>query len=136
MVWGILSYSLFSSFRDGPKAQTGNLEIQGSMVRIAPEWRQWTLPYQFLHRAFETFDGDREHALRKQPADQGGGFRIVPVPLRHRVEPHRVRIGANDAIEPDRSGLFVDMLDRAARHHELLRRHRGVADEHHLVVVR
>jgi len=28
---------LASSFRDGPKDQTRNLEIPGSMLRIAPE---------------------------------------------------------------------------------------------------
>jgi hypothetical protein len=28
---------LFLSFRDGPKDQTRNLEIPGSMLRIAPE---------------------------------------------------------------------------------------------------
>src|SRR5688500_16234392 len=57
------------------------------------------LPHQFLHRAFKTLDRDRIHAVREQPADDGGGFRIVPVPLRHRVEPDRVRIGAGDALE-------------------------------------
>jgi hypothetical protein len=29
--------TLASSFRDGPKDQTRNLEIPGSMLRIAPE---------------------------------------------------------------------------------------------------
>jgi hypothetical protein len=29
--------SFTSSFRDGPKDQTRNLEIPGSMLRIAPE---------------------------------------------------------------------------------------------------
>jgi hypothetical protein len=29
--------NLSSSFRDGPKDQTRNLEIPGSMLRIAPE---------------------------------------------------------------------------------------------------
>ena len=29
--------ALVSSFRDGPKDQTRNLEIAGSMLRIAPE---------------------------------------------------------------------------------------------------
>src|SRR6201985_2735614 len=62
-----------------------------------------TLPHQFLHRAFQPLDRDRIHALRKQPADDGGGLRIIPVPLRHRVEPHRMRIGPGDALEPDRS---------------------------------
>jgi hypothetical protein len=28
---------VWSSFRDGPKDQTRNLEIPGSMLRIAPE---------------------------------------------------------------------------------------------------
>src|ERR1700722_8521030 len=56
--------------------------------------------------------------------------------LRDRIEPYRVRIGARDAFEPDRARFFIDVLDRAARHHDLVRRHRGVADEHHFVVVR
>src|ERR1700754_5139570 len=83
-----------------------------------------TLPHQFLHRAFQPLDRDRIHALRKQPADDGGGFRIVPVPLRHRVEPHRVRIGPGDALQPDRSGFLVDVCDRTAGHHHLVRAHR------------
>src|SRR5882757_3686503 len=100
----------------------------------APERRR--LPHQFLHRAFEAFDRDRVHPLREQPAQDGGGFGVIPVLLRHRIEPHRMRIGARDALDPDRAGLLVDVLDRAAGHHDLVRRHRGVADEHHLVVVR
>jgi hypothetical protein len=28
----------YQSFRDGPKDQTRNLEIPGSVLRIAPEW--------------------------------------------------------------------------------------------------
>src|SRR6185437_2582678 len=50
------------------------------------------LPHQFLHRAFEALDRDRIHALREDATDDGGRFRIVPMLLRHRVEPHRVRI--------------------------------------------
>src|SRR6201994_1692463 len=92
--------------------------------------------FLILYRTFESFDGDRIHALREDAADDGGRFRIVPVLLRHRIEPHRMRIGADDAIEPDRAGLLVEMLDRTARHHDLVGRHRGVADEHDLVVVR
>ncbi|KAH2814907.1 hypothetical protein KXV85_004652, partial [Aspergillus fumigatus] len=88
-----------------------------------------------LHRILQTFDRDRIHAICEQPADDGGGFRIVPVPLCHRIEPHRVRIGAGYALHPDRAGLLVDMLDRAARHHDLVGAHRGVADEHDLIVV-
>src|SRR6202021_1071261 len=80
MVWGMASYLSIPSFRDGPEDQTRNDDKY--------------LPHQFLHRAIETFDRDREHALRKQPANDGGRFRIVPVPLRYRDEPHRVRIGA------------------------------------------
>src|SRR5712672_1097564 len=79
------------------------------------------LPHQLPHRAFQALDRDRVHAVGKQPADDGGRFRIVPVLLRHRIEPYRVRIGARDAIEPNRAGLFVDMLDRSARHHDLVR---------------
>src|SRR6516165_5206414 len=94
------------------------------------------LAHQFLHRAFQPLNGDRIHALREDAANDGGRFRIVPVPLRHRIEPHRMRIGADDTFEPDRARLLVDMFDRTARYHDLVRRHRGVADEHRLVVVR
>src|SRR3954469_22513951 len=88
-----------SRFRISPLRGLSGMTVISSEITAIP------LPHQFLHRAFETFDGDREHALRKQPANEGGGFRIVPVPLRHRIEPHRMRIGAGDALEPDRSGL-------------------------------
>jgi hypothetical protein len=39
MVWGMgaLPWFLGASFRDGPKDQTRNLEIPGSMLRIAPD---------------------------------------------------------------------------------------------------
>ena len=36
-VWAVRSLPHGSSFRDGPKDQTRNLEIPGSMLRIAPE---------------------------------------------------------------------------------------------------
>jgi hypothetical protein len=32
-----MKQSIAASFRDGPKDQTRNLEIPGSMLRIAPE---------------------------------------------------------------------------------------------------
>src|SRR5258707_8505054 len=120
MAWGILSYLPIPSFRVRADAHPG------MTTKI--------LPHQLLHRALKPLDRDREHALRKQSTNDGGGFRIVPMPLRHWIEPHRVRIGARDAIEPDRSGLLVDMLDRAPGHHDLVTRHRGGADEHHVVV--
>src|SRR2546423_445932 len=97
---------------------------------------QFASPHQLLHRAFKPFDSDRKHALGEQSADNSGRFRIIPMPLRHRIEPHRVRIRSRDALEPYRSGFLVDMLDRAARHHDRVRRHRGVTHEHDLVVVR
>jgi len=34
---GVFVLRLLPSFRDGPKDQTRNLEIPGSMLRIAPE---------------------------------------------------------------------------------------------------
>src|SRR5664279_4674454 len=147
MLWGILSYLSLPSFRGDAKHRTTmcnciseNLEFDLFEIpdrSFGPSgMTTGLLPHQFLHRAFQALDRDREHALRKQPADQGGGFRIVPVLLRHRIEPHRMRIGAGDALEPDRSGLFIDMLDRAAGHHDFVGAHRGVADENHLVVVR
>src|SRR6202167_3987790 len=129
MVWGIAPPR---SRRYAPTSPNG----RGEAVLVAIPVFNFTLPHQFLHRAFKTFDRDRKHTIRKQPPDDGGGFRIVPVFLRHRIEPDRVRIGTRDAIEPDRPGLFIDVLDRAAGHHDFVGRHRGVADKHYLVVVR
>src|SRR3984957_8402018 len=47
---------------------------RGEAVLVAIPVFNFTLPHQFLHRPFKTFDRDREHALRKQPPDDGGGF--------------------------------------------------------------
>src|ERR1700761_802920 len=93
--------------------------LASSTRDLMPRWMVWgmALPHQFLHRTFETFDRDREHALRKQATNDGGRFRIVPMPLRHRIEPDRMRIGARDPFEPDRTRFLIDMFDRAARHH-------------------
>src|SRR5437899_9942789 len=114
-------------------ALTVSIAALASSIRdLMPRWMVWgmdcafvvlstsaastarPLPHQFLHRAFEAFDRDRVHALRQQPADDGGGFRIVPVLLRHRIEPNGVRIGARDALQPDRAGLLIDVFERAA----------------------
>src|SRR5947209_16155960 len=129
MVWGIVSpcvpdavrHSSCRSAEPGPyqtpvSVTAPALQRTASQVlRAALRPGNESLPHQLPHGAFESFDGDRVHALRKQPADDGGGFRIVPVPLRHRIEPDRMRVGAGDAREPHRAGLLVDVLDRAAR---------------------
>src|SRR5258708_953926 len=107
MAWGILSYLPIPSFRVRADAHPGMTTKM--------------LPHHLRHRALKTLDRDREHALIKRPANDGGGFRITPMPLRQRIAPHRVRMGARDALEPDRSGVFVDMLDRAAGRQELVR---------------
>src|ERR1700730_9416108 len=129
MVWGIevTSYSVIPGrceasnydvqLHIGESRSVHFLLLRDSGFALRAPRNDDKLPHQFLHRAFEAFDRDREHALRKQPANEGGGFRIIPVPLRHRIEPHRVRIGARDAFQPDRAGLFIDMLDRAAVPH-------------------
>src|ERR1700728_3127151 len=127
MVWGILLFlppcvipGQCEALNPESQASFHYIEIPGSR-RARPGMTTSNLPHQFLHRAFEALDRDREHALRKQPANDGGRFRIIPVPLRHRIEPYGVRIGARDAIEPHRARLFIDMLDRSAGHHDLVR---------------
>src|SRR3981081_2073190 len=87
--------------------------LASSIRDLIPRWMVWgivfglrtnerALSHQFLHRAFEAFDRDREHAVRKQPADDGCGFRIVPVLLRDRIEHHHVRIGGGEGRCADR----------------------------------
>src|SRR5262249_46345236 len=60
----------------------------------------------------------------------------LPLGLRHRIEPYASRISGDDALHPDAPGFLVEVLDRAARRNDLIRRHRCVADKDHFVVVR
>src|SRR4051794_28896293 len=118
MVWGILCFLACASrllsrrpdacsvLHDAPQRGVGTdsgLAMAPPLERRRAALRPghvFPLPHQFLHRSVQTLDRDRVHAFRKQPADDGGRFRIVPVPLRHRIEPHRMRISARDALEP------------------------------------
>src|SRR5215470_14433715 len=76
---------------------------------------------QFAHGRVETFDRQRIHAsgekLAHQP-DRGGS---LPLGLRHWIEPYAGGISGDDALDPDSPGLFVEVLDRAAWSHDLIR---------------
>src|SRR4051794_5141587 len=101
MVWGIGGPSLFRHSGAHASREPGTqhrvlLWIPGALAPLVPR-NDDVLPHQFSHGAFQPLDRDRVHALRKQPTDDGGRFRIVPMPLRYRIEPDRVRIGAGDA---------------------------------------
>src|SRR5689334_4114921 len=113
MVWGICLSPFDPSFRGALRANPESRDsgsaaprLSGMTATYVRRRRSCHLPHQLLHRIFQTFDRDREHAARKDAADDGGRFRIVPMLLRYRIEPHRMRIGADDAIEPDRTRLL------------------------------
>src|SRR3954453_11061463 len=83
----------------------------------------------------EAGEGQREHAVVHQLADDLGRGGVVPILLRRRVEPYCARIGVGEPLHPDRARFLVEMLDRAARMGDLVGAHRGVADEDELPVV-
>src|SRR3954453_22909549 len=83
----------------------------------------------------EAGEGQREHAVVHQLADDLGRGGVVPILLRRRVEPYCARIGVGEPLHPDRARFLVEMLDRAAGMGDLIGAHRGVADEDELIVV-
>src|ERR1700733_13884746 len=60
--------------------------------------------------------------------------RMFPGARRRGINPPGARPGENRALEPYSSGLRIEMLDRAAGGHDLVRAHRGVADEDDAII--
>src|SRR5690606_3303333 len=50
------------------------------------------------------------------------------------IEPDQALIDVDDALQPDRAGFFVPVLDAAARIGDLVGAHGGVADEDDAIV--
>ena len=94
------------------------------------------LARQRPHGVVEAVEGERIHPVADQLADQLDRHGVLPVLLRHRVDPREPRIGAHQPLQPDLAGLLVPVLHRAAGHGDLVRAHRGVADHHHLGISR
>src|ERR1051325_4871559 len=98
IVWGIgppscpgRGAAFFTPLREkpGPTASTWAPALQRTAPRRAARCAASgarDLSHQLPHGAFQTLDGDRVHTLGKQPANDGGGFRIVPMPRRNRIE--------------------------------------------------
>src|SRR3954447_11747267 len=90
--------------------------------------REVNSPRQLPHAAVDAVEGQREHALFHQLADHADAGRAAPVSLRHRVQPHRLRIGVEQAAQPGLARLVVPALDAAAFLLDLIGTHAGVAD--------
>ncbi len=75
----------------------------------------------------ETCDGERfgDHRCRQ---------RMFPGARRRRIDPHRARPGENRALRATLFRLGTEMLDRAAGGYDLVRAHRGVADEDDAII--
>src|SRR5579862_6075179 len=111
-------------------AGTGQACNQGAGTKVD------CLPPQLPHRPVQPLDRQRIHPPAEKlahQADRGSGF---PFALGDRVEPDAGWVGGEDALYPDLAGFFVEVLDGAAGRDDFVRRHRGIADENHLVVVR
>ena len=70
----------------------------------------------------------------KDVGDHACRLRIGPLTFGGRVDPDPARPGLDRPLEPDLSGLGIEMFDRAARRDDLVGAHRRVADEDHAVV--
>src|SRR5437764_4360048 len=95
--------------------------------------REVNLPRQLPHPAVDAVKGQREHALFQQLTDHADAGGAAPVFLRHRVEPHRLGIGIEQAAQPGLARLVVPALDAAALLLDLVGAHAGVADQHEFV---
>src|SRR5262245_44716837 len=104
----------------------------GSSWRCGSAW----LSHQLAHRPVQPLERERIHATAHELAQHADRRSVVPLLLRDRIEPNAGRVGANDALQPAGAGLLVEMVDRAALRHDLVGRHRGIADEDRLVIVR
>ena len=78
------------------------------------------LPHQLPHPPIQSLQRQRIHAPAHQLPHHLDRIGEVPLLFGHRVEPHRRRIGARHALEPQRARLLVEMLDRAARRRHLV----------------
>ena len=127
--------------RDGPAA-AGTAEAAALreprcfplIHRMTVRWPHIS-PHQFPHRLVEPFQRQRIHPTAHHLVQHADRLR-VSLTLRRRVEPDAGRISTHHALHPQLPWLLVVMLDRAARCHNLVRRHRGVANKNHFVVVR
>src|SRR5262245_65572304 len=104
----------------------------GSSWRCGSAW----LSHQLAHRPVQPLERERIHATAHELAQHADRRSVVPLLLRDRIEPNAGRVGADDALHPDGAGLRVAMLDRATLRYDLVGRHRGVADDDRLRVVR
>src|SRR5690606_10382627 len=90
---------------------------------------------KFARSLLDAGQRQRVHSPCEELPDYLDGMRIAPVLLPDGVEPDRVRPLREHALQPDSTGLLVPMPHRTAGIGNLVRAHRGVADEDHLVVM-
>ena len=69
----------------------------------------------------EAADREREHAVLHELEHELGRRRVFPALLRFRIQPDGLRVGVQQALDPDGSGLFVPVLDAAAGVGDLVR---------------
>src|SRR4030095_12626191 len=68
-----------------------------------------------LHRTLEAIERGGIHASVHQLLDHADRLAVAPDLLGLGVEPHALRIDVHEALDPHPAGLFVEVLDRAAR---------------------
>src|SRR6202048_4872023 len=113
---------------------------RGSEPRVSLRSTRATIPHnlprQFPHRSIQALQCKRVHAAAHELPDERDRLRVVPLVLGHWIKPDAGRVGTRHALHPERAGFRIEVLDRAARNHDLVGRHGCVPDKNHLVVVR
>src|SRR5438132_2778442 len=79
--------------------------------------------------AVQPFERQGEHARAERCEHDLRRARVAPAALRLGIEPDRVAVCVDEALEPDDAGFVVAVFDAAPHLHELVRAHRRIADE-------
>src|SRR3989338_1230814 len=89
---------------------------------------------QLLDSASDAVQRHRHHAVVENPADQAGGFGIVPMGFGRGVDPEVVRPLHAGAHQPDLARLFVPVFVRPAGLQDFIGTHRRIAHEDAFVI--
>src|ERR1700682_5114053 len=112
-----------------PQSHDPPLLPQRRDPQLLPQSHDPPLLPQRRDPALEAVEGEWKHPRPEYLQHDLRRARVAPRALRLGVEPDRVPIGVDQALEPRGAGLVVHVLDAAARLHDFVGTHGRVADQ-------